>query len=410
MTKAAPVSHEPATAAAIDALNALVNDPNANYADIKQATEDLLNQVATDTQERDATSADGNTLLDQAAQSDLANDPSVVEAMHTLRNAIANAATDSSDDLTADIKAAMQALTDAMTALVDDARDQAQQAIADAKPVSNEKGVADAIKKLQTLINDPNATRTAIEAAMDALQNAVEPAKESRESANSQAEQAIQAAQNSAVSDDPAVQAAMQRLQDILAAAAADSPDNLTIDILAAMQALQSAVTQAQAAQNATSATTTQAPVPAPTTSSQADSTAPTAAIVSTVAGETPATTTQALYGTTPIYMSGGYPIVVPGVLPYTGYEAGVAWVPSVGTPTAGGLLPYQATAPRTLAGDTEGRRIIDRVRQLDGQRVSRAGLDTTIAHENRWLPIGIFLFSSILLLLIAKRRKQADK
>ncbi|WP_270322106.1 lectin-like domain-containing protein [Weissella confusa] len=407
LTKTAPVSHEPATAAAIDALNALVNDPNANYADIKQATEDLLNQVATDTQERDATSADGNALLDQAAQSDLANDPSVVEAMHTLRNAIANAATDSSDDLTADIKAAMQALTDAMTALVDDAREQAQQAIADAKPVSNEKGVADAIKKLQTLINDPNATRTAIEAAMDALQNAVEPAKESRESANSQAEQAIQAAQNSAVSDNPAVQAAMQRLQDILAAAAADNPDNLTIDILAAMQALQSAVAKAEAAQATTSAVTTQAP--APTVGSQTDASAP-AAVVSTVAGETPAMATQTFYGTTPIYMSGGYPIVVPGVLPYTGYESGVAWVPSVGTPTAGGLLPYQAAAPRTLAGDTEGRRIFDQIRHLDGQRVSRAGLDTAIAHENRWLPIGIFLFSSILLLLIAKRRKQDDK
>ena len=407
LTKTAPVSHEPATAAAIDALNALVNDPNANYADIKQATEDLLNQVATDTQERDATSADGNALLDQAAQSDLANDPSVVEAMHTLRNAIANAATDSSDDLTADIKAAMQALTDAMTALVDDAREQAQQAIADAKPVSNEKGVADAIKKLQTLINDPNATRTAIEAAMDALQNAVEPAKESRESANSQAEQAIQAAQNSAVSDNSAVQAAMQRLQDILAAAAADNPNNLTIDILAAMQALQSAVAKAEAAQATTSAVTTQAP--APTVGSQTDASAP-AAVVSTVAGETPAMATQTLYGTTPIYMSGGYPIVVPGVLPYTGYESGVAWVPSVGTPTAGGLLPYQAAAPRTLAGDTEGRRIFDQIRHLDGQRVSRAGLDTAIAHENRWLPIGIFLFSSILLLLIAKRRKQDDK
>lgn len=129
-----------------------------------------------------------------------------------------------------------------------------------------------------------------------------------------------------------------------------------------------------------------------------------------TVAGETPATTMQTLYGTTPVYMSGGYPIVVPGVLPYTGYESGIAWVPSVGTPTASGLLPYQAAAPRTLAGDTEGRRIIDRVRQLDGQRVSRAGLDTAIAHENRWLPLGIFLFSSILLLLIAKRRKQDDK
>lgn len=44
----------------------------------------------------------------------------------------------------------------------------------------------------------------------------------------------------------------MQRLQDILAAAAADSPDNLTIDILAAMQALQSAVAKAEAAQATT--------------------------------------------------------------------------------------------------------------------------------------------------------------
>lgn len=379
LTKTAPVSHEPATAAAIDALNALVNDPNANYADIKQATEDLLNQVATDTQERDATTTDGNALLDQAAQSDLANDPTVVAAVDTLRNAMTTAATDTSDALTADIKAAMQALQDAMTALVDDAREQAQQAIADAKPVSNEKSVADAIKQLQTVLNDPNATRTAIEQAMTKLQNATESAKESRENANSQAQQAIQAAESSSVSDDPAVQAAMQRLQEILAAAALDDPDNLTADILAAMQALQSAVAKAEAEQAATVSVATQT-------------------------SETPAVVTQALYGTTPIYQSGGYPVIVPGVLPYTGYESGT-WV----LPLAQSL-PYQATAPRTLAGETNGRRIVDRISQLDDREISRAGLDTAIAHENRWLPLGIFLFSSILLLLIAKRRKQDDK
>ncbi|MCT0008385.1 hypothetical protein EFL93_08360 [Weissella confusa] len=380
LTKTAPVSHEPATAAAIDALNALVNDPNANYADIKQATEDLLNQVATDTQERDATTTDGNALLDQAAQSDLANDPTVVAAMDTLRNAMTTAATDTSDALTADIKAAMQALQDAMTALVDDAREQAQQAIADAKPVSNEKSVADAIKQLQTVLNDPNATRTAIEQAMTKLQNATESAKESRENANSQAQQAIQAAESSSVSDDPAVQAAMQRLQEIIVAAALDDPDNLTADILAAMQALQSAVAKAEAEQAATVSVTTQT-------------------------SETPAVVTQALYGTTPIYQSGGYPVIVPGVLPYTGYESG-AWV----SPVLAQSWPYQATAPRTLAGETNGRRIVDRISQLDDREISRAGLDTAIAHENRWLPLGIFLFSSILLLLIAKRRKQDDK
>ena len=380
LTKTAPVSHEPATAAAIDALNALDNDPNANYADIKQATEDLLNQVATDTQERDATTTDGNALLDQAAQSDLANDPTVVAAMDTLRNAMTTAATDTIDALTADIKAAMQALHDAMTALVDDAREQAQQAIADAKPVSNEKGVADAIKQLQTVLNDPNATRTAIEQAMTKLQNATESAKESRENANSQAQQAIQTAQSSSVSDDPAVQAAMQRLQEIIAAAALDDPDNLTADILAAMQALQSAVAKAEAEQAATVSVVTQT-------------------------SETPAVVAQALYGTTPIYQSGGYPVIVPGVLPYTGYESG-AWV----SPVLAQSLPYQATAPRTLAGETNGRRIVDRISQLDDREISRAGLDTAIAHENRWLPLGIFLFSSILLLLIAKRRKQDDK
>ncbi|MHC8519083.1 hypothetical protein [Weissella confusa] len=380
LTKTAPVSHEPATAAAIDALNALVNDPNANYADIKQATEDLLNQVATDTQERDATTTDGNALLDQAAQSDLANDPTVVAAMDTLRNAMTTAATDTSDALTADIKAAMQALQDSMTALVDDAREQAQQAIADAKPVSNEKGVADAIKQLQTVLNDPNATRTAIEQAMTKLQNATESAKESRENANSQAQQAIQAAQSSSVSDDPAVQAAMQRLQEIIAAAALDDPDNLTADILAAMQALQSAVAKAEAEQAATDSVATQT-------------------------SETPAVVTQALYGTTPIYQSGGYPVIVPGVLPYTGYESG-----TLVSPVLAQSLPYQATAPRTLAGETNGRRIADRISQLDDREISRAGLDTAIAHENKWLPLGIFLFSSILLLLIAKRRKQDDK
>ena len=61
---------------------------------------------------------------------------------------------------------------------------------------------------------------------------------------------------------------------------------------------------------------------------------------------------------------------------PYTGYESGT-WV----LPLAQSL-PYQATAPRTLAGETNGRRIVDRISQLDDREISRAGLDTAIAHE----------------------------
>ena len=61
------------------------------------------------------------------------------------------------------------------------------------------------------------------------------------------------------------------------------------------MQALQSAVAKAEAEQAATVSVATQT-------------------------SETPAVVTQALYGTTPIYQSVGYPVIVPGVLPYTGY------------------------------------------------------------------------------------------
>ncbi|MBC6499339.1 hypothetical protein H7R52_11995 [Weissella confusa] len=78
----------------------------------------------------------------------------------------------------------------------------------------------------------------------------------------------------------------------------------------------------------------------------------------------------------------------------------------------SGGVAAYKSAifARLLMKQGANVNRIVDRISQLDDREISRAGLDTAIAHENRWLPLGIFLFSSILLLLIAKRRKQDDK
>ncbi|MBC6499340.1 hypothetical protein H7R52_12000 [Weissella confusa] len=207
--------------------------------------------------------------------SSVSDDPAVQAAMQRLQEIIVAAALDDPDNLTADILAAMQALQSAV------AKAEAEQAatvsvttqtrIADAKPVSNEKSVADAIKQLQTVLNDPNATRTAIEQAMTKLQNATESAKESRENANSQAQQAIQAALDQAaqsdLANDPTVVAAMDTLRNAMTTAATDTSDALTADIKAAMQALQDAMTalvddaREQAQQAAADALTKTAPV-----------------------------------------------------------------------------------------------------------------------------------------------------
>ena len=103
----------------------------------------------------------------------------------------------------------------------------------------------DAQDKLQSLINDPTSTAKNIEGATKTLITATATAKSLRDDANDTAETTIDGVQNDDVANEPSVQAAIDRLRDVMNEAAANNENNLTVDIQRATDDLKTAITAA---------------------------------------------------------------------------------------------------------------------------------------------------------------------
>lgn len=265
----APVSHEQATADAIQNLQDVLNNPAATTADIQEATEKLTAATATDQVDRDAANTQANDAVSAAETSDQATEPGVLEAIQHLKDVQAKAAADSSDALTDDIKQAINDLAAAQEAAKQNqqaARDAAAQAIADSQPVSNEATVTKARDALNQLLQDPSSSTADIEKATQALVDANTAEQTKRDTINQQADAYETKVTNSNQREEPAVQAALDALQELQDEAATDSPDALTADIANALDALRTAVTQAakdqaEARDNAADALADLAPV-----------------------------------------------------------------------------------------------------------------------------------------------------
>ncbi|MGG7601373.1 hypothetical protein [Weissella cibaria] len=265
----APVSHEQATADAIQNLQDVLNNPAATTADIQEATEKLTAATATDQVDRDAANTQANDAVSAAETSDQATEPGVLEAIQHLKDVQAKAAADSSDALTDDIKQAINDLAAAQEAAKQNqqaARDAAAQAIVDSQPVSNEATVTKARDAVNQLLQDPSSSTADIEKATDALIAANTAEQTKRDTINQQGDAYETKVANSNQREEPAVQAALDALQELQDEAATDSPDALTADIANALDALRTAVTQAakdqaEARDNAADALADLAPV-----------------------------------------------------------------------------------------------------------------------------------------------------
>lgn len=413
IAQAKPVSYESAVAAAIKHLQQALADPATSTADLAKA----VNAVKTATQaaksDRDAANQAADAMR-QAATKTGQNDPAVQAAVTKLANLQQLVATDNQDALTADIKAATDALKVAMQA-VDDVRTAADTLLGQTKPVSHEGAVADASKQLRVLLAG-NAAEGEIKNAMQALQTALDKTKPARQQAQSQATDLLTQVQNSPVRNEPAVQEMMQRLQAVMAAADQDDPKALTQDILNAMQDLQTAFNNAQAARDTANqdATALKNSVPADMAdtikdawnhladvqakasrgeATTADVVAATKALADAIGQNngivsgpqarqaqqnaelaTLGATYQPTMTTLPAAVQAGYTAIPSGYLPYTG----------------AGVLPYTATG-RTLAAGTANRVLPD------------TGQDTM----SYLTAIGVFLFASNLFMLFAARRKR---
>lgn len=312
LTKTASVSHEADVAKAIKQLQAVVNDPTASETDIETATAAL--QTALDAANKARTTADtaGTQAIKTAQASDQSADPAVQAAIKHLQDVMAAAATDSANDLTADIEAAMKALQAAVQQSASEratAAAAANDLLGKTAPVSHEPAVADAISKLQAVLDDSKSTAKDIQAATAALQTALDAANAARANANKAGHDAVTTAQNTAVAGDPAVQAALAHLQAIMDAAGKDSANDLTADILAAVKALEAAIAAAEGKPVPTETSTVPTPVATPVTSS-----GETAPVAPQSGGVLPYVAPNNTIVPTNV------PVQRSGVLPYTGY------------------------------------------------------------------------------------------
>lgn len=112
-------------------------------------------------------------------------------------------------------------------------------------PLSNEAKVASAKDALQKLLDDPTSTTAAIENATAALRDALRADGADRNAANTAGTSLVDLVKGAPAYTDKAVQDAVQKLQDVMAAAAKDSATDLTADIEAATKALQDTFTAA---------------------------------------------------------------------------------------------------------------------------------------------------------------------
>jgi len=240
----APVSNEKAVADAITNLNTVLADPSSTAADIQSADTALQNALTQANSDRD----DANTAADAAIQSasdkGVTNNSTVSGLITQLEQAQSNAANNSPTDLTATITDLTTQLTKAIsdeTAARSADQQALQQAISDASPVSNESAVAKDIVAAQALLNNPNTDSSDLASALSTLSGDTTTAKNARDNANTVAQTAIDKANSSPVDKaDQSVQNAISALQNVMTQAAKDNKDDLTADIIAATNTLNS--------------------------------------------------------------------------------------------------------------------------------------------------------------------------
>ncbi|WP_172355787.1 LPXTG cell wall anchor domain-containing protein, partial [Pseudolactococcus insecticola] len=236
-----PVGNETAVKNAADALEDILNDPNATVEQIADATKNLQDATNAAKIDRGNAISDGNSAI-TTIPSSIADDPAVSAAKDALNKAIADSKNENAT--TADIQKAIDDLNDAIIIALQgtgDARAAAQVAINATHPVGNESAVFDAVKRLQDLLDDPNSTTTQIEDAIKALQDVTKPAKSDR---NAAIEKANSTKIPANVVTDPAVKAAQDKLAALIAASKDEKAT--TQEILDAIAALNAAIASAE--------------------------------------------------------------------------------------------------------------------------------------------------------------------
>jgi hypothetical protein len=236
-----PVTNEPTVRKAIDDVNVLLQAQDSTSEQISAATTALTTAISQAKAERVVADQAAADAINNSATADGHGDIAVQVAVNVLRLARATAAADAADALSKDLDFRVAALKSAQALAVEtagEAAKQAQVAIADTAPVSNQPSVLALKQQLQAQIEAADATSTRIETASNALLAAAANAKQDRNDAITAANRAKSAAAGSSVASDPSVVAALSQLTDTIDRSKTDAANALTADILLAMDQL----------------------------------------------------------------------------------------------------------------------------------------------------------------------------
>ena len=225
---------------AIDAAQAVLDDPNATDDEIKNAydaLEDAINNLKPDKTELEKAIADGNEIVNGDT------DKYTPESVQALEDAIAQGeAVDADPDATVEeVKAATEAIKDALNNLLEEAVDNAKNTNTTGTTPESQQALEDAIDNAEDVINNPDSTPEEIADAIQAIEDAINNLTPDK----SELEQAI-ADGNDIVNGDTSAYspASVQALEDaITAGEAVDAdPDATVQEIKDATDAIRNAL------------------------------------------------------------------------------------------------------------------------------------------------------------------------
>ncbi|MFD1485911.1 KxYKxGKxW signal peptide domain-containing protein, partial [Lacticaseibacillus baoqingensis] len=239
---ATPVSNEPTVQAARTALETYLAGSDLDADTLTQKTNDYTQAVATAKTDREAATTAGDKAVTDAQTANLASNPLVQAAITKYQQAVSNA--DTEQATTNDLKTATDTITAAVTAVTKGTASAGQ----NASPVANEADVQAAKQALDNALADPAGTADAINTAAAAYDQAVKDTKTARDNAKTAGNAVVKTATTDGVDQNPDVTAAVTAYNEVVTAA--DNGTKTTAEVQAAANTVQTAITAAKEAKD----------------------------------------------------------------------------------------------------------------------------------------------------------------
>jgi hypothetical protein len=239
------IKNETAVQEAYQALNDVLNNPDATTADIQEAMDDLKNASESATSIREQSVQSANQVTEIFDNSPVNNEISVIEVQQALENALSTATSEEIDQATAKLS---DAIKEAQISR-DEVKQKAEETTSEFgnSSVNNEPVVIAFQNILNEILNNSNSTTEDIQNAIDGLNNSIAEASQNKEKAKVDAVSTIDNAENSEVANEPDIRKAQEALETIL-----NDPISTIEDINKAAEALTNQLSKSTTSKNKT--------------------------------------------------------------------------------------------------------------------------------------------------------------